>query len=151
MSVLDSVEKAVLRVGVQALKVHQEIYVRSGGRIGHRFPFAPPSLILRTVGNKTGLPRVNALTYANDGDDVLIVPSNGGASRAPGWFFNLQAEPKTQIQLGTETRSVTARTVWPEDPGYDRLWQIVNANNSNRYRFYQRRTDRPIPVVVLSR
>lgn len=38
----------------------------------------------------------------------------------------------------------------PDDPDYARLWQIVNANNAHRYEAYQRRTTRPIPVVVLT-
>lgn len=144
------VEDLVLKAGVRALKVHQAVYERSGGRIGHHVPFAPSSLLLHTVGNKSGLPRTNALTYATDGADILVVPSNGGAQRAPGWFYNLQAQPKVDVQLGTEHRPMTARAVGPDDPDYERLWKIVNANNSNRYRYYQRRTDRPIPVVVLS-
>ena len=45
--------------------------------------------------------------------------------------------------------AVTARSVLPDDPDYQRLWQIVNKNNQNRYIEYQKRTSRPIPVVVL--
>jgi hypothetical protein len=40
--------------------------------------------------------------------------------------------------------------VQPDDPDYARLWQIVNKNNSNRYEAYQKKTSRPIPVVVLT-
>ncbi|WP_131815086.1 nitroreductase/quinone reductase family protein, partial [Mycolicibacterium holsaticum] len=32
---------------------------------------------------------------------------------------------------------------------YPRLWRIVNKNNADRYQNYQKRTSRPIPVVVL--
>ena len=43
---------------------------------------------------------------------------------------------------------MTAKPVLPADPDYARLWQIVNKNNANRYQNYQKRTSRPIPVVV---
>ena len=58
----------VQSIGRRALKVHPEIYVRSGGRVGHRLG-PTRNLILRTVGAKTGAARTNALTYARDGRD----------------------------------------------------------------------------------
>jgi len=39
--------------------------------------------------------------------------------------------------------------VLPDDPDYARLRKIVNKNNSDRYEAYQKKTSRPIPVVVL--
>ena len=45
---------------------------------------------------------------------------------------------------------MTARPVLPGDTDYARLWQIVNKNNGNRYAGYQKKTSRPIPVVVLT-
>lgn len=46
---------------------------------------------------------------------------------------------------------MTARPVLPDDADYSRLWQIVNTNNGDRYTAYQKKTSRPIPVVVLRR
>jgi hypothetical protein len=46
--------------------------------------------------------------------------------------------------------NVSAHPVKPGDPDYDRLWRIVNDNNGNRYTAYQKKTSRPIPVVVLT-
>jgi len=45
---------------------------------------------------------------------------------------------------------VTARQLGPDDSDYARLWDIVNKNNGNRYNGYQSRTQRPIPIVVLT-
>lgn len=138
-------------VGVQLLRLHDAIYRGTNGRIGHRIPGAPPSLLLHTTGAKTSQPRTTSLTYARDGDAYLIVASKGGDPRSPGWYHNLKANPDVEINVGPKRFGVTAKPVQPHDPDYARLWQIVNANNANRYTNYQSRTSRPIPVVVLTR
>jgi deazaflavin-dependent oxidoreductase (nitroreductase family) len=143
-------DPTVQKVALKLLKVHDTIYQRSGGWLGHRIPFAPPNLLLHSVGAKTGKPRVNTLTYATDGGDYLIVASNGGTNRYPGWYHNLKARPDVEINVGPTRLPVTARIVLPDEPDYDRLWRIANANNADRYIAYQERTDRPIAVIVLS-
>jgi deazaflavin-dependent oxidoreductase (nitroreductase family) len=139
---------AVKAVGVQALRVHQFVYVNSGGRIGHRLA-GTRSLILRTVGAKSGEHRTNALTYAKSGDTYLVVASNGGARRSPGWYHNLRKNPDVEIQVGTRRIAVHARPVLPGDDDRDRFWKIVNDHNRNRYRAYQKATRRPIPIIAL--
>jgi deazaflavin-dependent oxidoreductase (nitroreductase family) len=139
----------VQAIGIRALKVHQEIYERSGGRVGHRLA-GTRNLLLRTVGAKTGEARVNALSYARDGRDYIVVASMGGAPRSPGWYHNLRAQPEAEIQVGTKRMPVTARAVLPGDPDRDRLWKLADSNNSGRYSNYQKATSRPIPVVVLT-
>jgi deazaflavin-dependent oxidoreductase (nitroreductase family) len=140
------IEKAVSTF----VRVHDALYQRTNGWIGHRIPGAPNSLLLHTVGAKTGLPRTNSLSYARDGDCYLVVASNGGDPRAPGWYHNLKASPRVEINVGPRRFAVTALPVLPDDPDYARWWRIVNANNANRYNGYQARTTRPIPVVRLS-
>jgi deazaflavin-dependent oxidoreductase (nitroreductase family) len=134
---------------MDVLNVHQWLYSRSGGRIGHRL-IGVPALLLRSTGRKSGLVRTSALVYAKDGDSYLLVASNGGADRPPGWLFNIQAQPKVEIQVGTVIRSATAAVVKAGDPGYPRLWKAVNDNNHGRYGGYQAKTSRPIPVVVVT-
>lgn len=136
-------------VGAPLLRLHDRLYQKTNGRIGHTIPGAPPSLMLHTTGAKTGRPRTNTLTYARDGDAYLIVASNGGADRYPGWYHNLRKKSDVEINVGTKRFPVTARRVMPDDTDYQRLWEIVNKNNSNRYNGYQRRTSRPIPVIEL--
>ena len=89
------------------------------------------------------------LTYARDGDNYLIVPSNSGAPRYPAWYHNLRAHPDTEINVGTKRYEVSAGRVMAGEADYDTLWRIVNKNNADRYQNYQKRTSRPIPVVVL--
>jgi F420H(2)-dependent quinone reductase len=142
---------AVQKIGVQALKVHQFIYERSGGRIGHRMlGTGTRALLLHTVGAKTGQPRTNALTYVKDGADYVIVASMGGAPRSPGWYHNLRAQPDAEINVGARRLAVRARPVLPGDPDRDRLWKLADDNNGHRYRQYQKVTERAIPVVVLT-
>ena len=137
-------------LGLPLLKMHDRIYQKTEGRIGHQFPGVPPSLLLHTVGAKTGLARTTSLTYAKDGDAYLVVASKGGEPTAPGWYFNLKAKPEIEINVGTKRIPVTARVFGKDDPDYARLWHIVNKNNANRYAVYQKRTTRPIPVVALT-
>jgi deazaflavin-dependent oxidoreductase (nitroreductase family) len=132
------------------LRVHDKIYQATKGRIGHRLPGAPPSLLLHTVGAKTGQPRTTTLSYARDGDDYLVVASKGGDPKSPGWYHNLKANPDIEINVGPKRFAVTAHPVLPDNPDYARMWQIVNKNNANRYIAYQEKTSRPIPVVVLT-
>jgi F420H(2)-dependent quinone reductase len=133
----------------RALRVHEQIYKRTDGRVGHRM-IGVPTLLLRTTGRRSGATRTNGLVYARDGDDYLVVPSNGGADKPPAWLHNLKANPDVEIQIGRERQQATARVVEPTDPDYERLWKIVNENNRDRYYAYQKQTDRPIPVVVIS-
>jgi F420H(2)-dependent quinone reductase len=133
----------------QVLHLHDTVYRKTNGWIGHRTLWIP-SLLLHTVGAKTGQARTTSLTYARDGDDYLIVASKGGDPRAPGWYHNLRKSPNVEINVGPRRFGVTARPVLSTDPEYSRLWQIVNKNNGNRYAAYQEKTSRPIPVVVLT-
>jgi F420H(2)-dependent quinone reductase len=133
----------------QVLRVHQRIYEATDGRIGHGL-IGVPSLLLRTTGRRSGATRTNGLVYARDGEDYLVVPSNGGADRAPAWLHNLRANPNVEIQIGRERRTGAARIVGRSDPDFERLWRIVNENNRDRYNAYQRKTSREIPVVAIT-
>jgi deazaflavin-dependent oxidoreductase (nitroreductase family) len=133
----------------QVLRVHEQIYKSTDGRLGHRM-IGVPCLLLRTTGRRSGVTRTNGLVYARDGDDYLVVASNGGADRAPAWLHNVRAHPDVEVQIGRERRKGAAKVVEPSDPGYDRLWDIVNDNNRDRYRAYQEQTSRPIPVIVVT-
>ncbi|MCV7301424.1 nitroreductase family deazaflavin-dependent oxidoreductase [Mycobacterium barrassiae] len=128
--------------------LHNEVYQRTNGWIGHRVLILP-SLLLHTVGAKTGKPRTTSLTYARDGHDYLIVASNGGSPRSPGWYHNLKANPDVEINVGPKRLRVTAQPVLPGDPDRERLWRIVTKYN-RAYPEYQKRTSRPIPIVRLT-
>ena len=138
-------------MGVQALylRLQHAIYKATDGRIGHGM-IGVPTLMLTTTGRRSGEPRINSLVYARDGEDYLLVASNGGSDRPPGWLYNVEANPQVTVQVKRERRSGTARMLQPADPDYERLWQLVNANNHDRYTAYQKQTSRPIPIVVVT-
>lgn len=133
------------------LGLHDTVYKRSNGWIGHRLPApgVPNNLLLHSTGAKSGLPRTNTLSYARDGAAYLVVASNGGANRYPAWYHNLKAHPDVEINVGPKRFAVNAQIVLPDDADYARLFHIADSNNSGRYTAYQEKTDRPIAVIVL--
>lgn len=131
------------------LRVHEKLYTTSDGRVGHRM-LGVPTLLLRTTGRRSGTIRTNALVYARDGDEYLVVASKGGSDLPPAWLLNLEAMPKVEIQIGRKRQEATAKVLRPSDPDYKRLWKIVNENSGDRFEGYQGETSRPIPVVAIT-
>jgi deazaflavin-dependent oxidoreductase (nitroreductase family) len=138
-----------MSVTSQVLRVHEQIYKRTDGVVGHRM-LGVPTLLLRTTGRRSGATRTNGLVYARDGDDYLVVASNGGADQPPAWLHNVRAHPDGEVQVARTRRAGTARVVEQSDADYERLWKIVNDNNHDRYTAYQRQTTRAIPVIVVT-
>jgi F420H(2)-dependent quinone reductase len=131
----------------RVMQGHTAIYRASGGRIGHRVPGAPPMLLLDHVGAKSGAKRTSPLVYIRDGKDVVLVASKGGYPKNPGWFYNLKANPDTEVQIGSEHRPVHAHVADPEER--KRLWPMA-LKVYGGYADYQRRTEREIPLVILA-
>ena len=146
-SVLDLADRSwpVLR---RLMSGHTAVYKLSGGLIGHRFPGAPPMLLLDHVGAKSGTKRTAPLAYVSDGDDVVLVASKGGYPKNPAWFYNLKAHPETTVQIGSEKRPVRARVATAAE--HERLWPLAVKTYSG-YADYQKRTERKIPLVILER
>ena len=134
---------------VASLRLHQRIYESTGGRLGHRMMLGMPSLLLRTVGRKSGEARTSALIYGRDGQDYTVVASNGGARRSPGWLHNAMSRPDCEIQVGRARIPVTARVVRPGDSDFERMWARMNKINRGQYDKYQAKTHRPIAIVAL--
>jgi len=140
------------------LRVHELVYKATGGVVGKRM-IGRPSLLLTTTGRKTGKRREHALVFARDGASYVVVASNGGNDRAPGWLFNLRANADVEVKIGRERFPATARVASGEER--ERLWEQVNRENrglapvfhpeaKGRYDVYQRHTGRSIDVVVLT-
>jgi deazaflavin-dependent oxidoreductase (nitroreductase family) len=133
----------------QVLRLQETLYKATDGRIGHGM-IGVPTLLLGTTGRRSGQRRTNALVYARDGQDYLLVASNGGSDKPPSWLYNLKANPAVQLQVRRDRRSGTARVIEPSDPDYERAWKIVNDNNRDRFSAYQKQTSRPIPVIAIA-
>ena len=125
---------------------HIRKYRETGGEVGYIWN-GVPTLLLTTTGRRIGEPRTSPLIFARDGDDYLVIASTGGSPKHPSWYLNLQAHPEAEIQVKGETIPVTARTA--SDDEKPRLWRIMTDVWPN-YDVYQTRTDRSIPVIVLS-
>ena len=125
---------------------HVRRYQETDGEVGYDWNGAP-SLLLTTTGRRSGEPRTQPLIFGRDGEDLLVVASVGGGPVHPAWYLNLEADPNAEVQVKSERFAVVAMTATPgEKP---RLWAIVNEVWPN-YDVYQSRTEREIPVVVLS-
>lgn len=109
--------------------------------------FGASILVLETVGRRTGRLRATPLAYLSHGDDFVVVPANAGADPAPAWWLNLQAAGQGVAILANERRSVRPRIA--TDSEHLQLWQRVATVAPIDH--YQRRTHRPLPIVVLER
>lgn len=125
---------------------HVRAYRETGGETGYLWN-GVPTLLLTVTGRRTGRSLTSALIFGRDGDDYLVVASMGGAPRHPSWYLNLQADPAATIQVRADELAVVARTASAEEK--PRLWKIMTGVWPN-YDVYQSRTDRDIPVVVLT-
>lgn len=134
------------RVWNAITRAHVEVYRATGGRLGGRWSGAP-ILLLDHVGRKSGNRRTTPLLYLDDGPNLVIVGSRGGSAAPPAWWLNLEASPRTTVQVGPDRREVVARTASPEEKR--ELWPRLVELYSD-YETYQRRTDRDIPAVILS-
>jgi deazaflavin-dependent oxidoreductase (nitroreductase family) len=126
---------------------HTAVYRATNGLIGHRFPGAPPMLLLDHVGAKSATHRTSPLLYGVDGEDLILVASKGGYPKNPAWFHNLVANPDTTVQVGSRRRPVHAHVADAEER--ERLWPLMLKVYSG-YTDYQRRTEREIPLIILS-
>jgi F420H(2)-dependent quinone reductase len=130
-----------------AMTLHRELIRRTGGKVGGHM-FNEPIMLLTTTGRRSGQPRVTPLLCIRDGERYLAIGSNGGDDRTPQWVRNLQADPEASIEVEGETIPVRATIATPEEKNV--LWPKAVAAYKG-YAGYQRRTERDIPVVILSR
>ena len=105
-----------------------------------------PILLLTTKGRRSGQMRTVPVMYL-PGEEPVLVASNGGSPTHPSWYLNLEAEPRAEIEIEGRRQAILAQTV----TGAERepLWRQAVALYP-AYADYQRRTDRQLPVVVLS-
>jgi deazaflavin-dependent oxidoreductase (nitroreductase family) len=120
----------------------------NGGTVGSNSD-GPPLLLLHTTGAKSGLVRVNPLMYERVGDDLVVFASNMGAPANPAWYHNLRANPDAQVELGTETFSVTARQAGDDER--DRIWASQQERYPHLSEFEKTLAGRKITVFLLNR
>jgi deazaflavin-dependent oxidoreductase (nitroreductase family) len=121
--------------------------IGSTWRIGAGWRKPVPVLLLEHVGRKSGTRFTTPLLYLADGENVVVVASQGGLPKNPQWFHNLLAHPDTTVHLrGERGRAVRARVAGSTER--EVLWpRLVDLYAD--FESYQSWTDREIPVVVL--
>jgi len=129
-----------------ASALNVRVYRLSGGKWMGRFPSGAPVCLLTTKGRKSGRRRTVPLLYLNDGSDLVVVASRGGAPQHPAWYLNLEADLVGEVEIGRRRFAVAAERAGAEER--DRLWPRLVALYPP-YETYQRRTTRPIPVMRL--
>lgn len=126
-------------------KLHRWMYEASDGRLGATSSQGP-MLLLSTVGRRTGQTRTTPLLCMRDGEDFVVVASNGGRPQAPAWYLNLQADPKATVRDGRRTLDVVAESPAPDER--EELWGRLHEFYAG-WAHYQTLTDRELPVVRL--
>jgi deazaflavin-dependent oxidoreductase (nitroreductase family) len=126
--------------------VHEFWYRMTGGLVGGWA--GAPILLLTTKGRKSGASRTTPLLFLRDGADLVVIASYGGSDKHPQWWRNLLADPAAEARVFGERRKVRAEEASGEERA--RLWKRITRMYPV-YRFYESRTSREIPVVVLRR
>lgn len=131
---------------------HRELYLREPEQ-GHFWdstvvggPGPVPTLLLTTVGRKSGQSRIMPLIYGKVEDGYVIVASKGGAPKHPDWYVNLEANPQVEVQVASHKFKAQAETI--QGPRRAELWDLM-LPIWPPYADYQQKTEREIPVVLL--
>jgi deazaflavin-dependent oxidoreductase (nitroreductase family) len=129
-----------------ATGIHRALFKVSKGRIFGK-AFGMPIVKLVTTGRRSGKERSTMLAAPIvDADRLVLVASFGGDDRHPAWYLNLRANPEVRVTTAGSTRSMIARIATDEEK--DELWPQITSVFEG-YADYQKRTERPVPVVIL--
>ena len=128
-----------------ARKNAEEI-MASGGTQGMEMR-GMPVILLTTIGAKTGKIRKTPLMRVEHDGEYAVVASLGGAPKNPVWYYNVKAHPRVELQDGTVAGDYQAREVFGDEKAD--WWERAVAAYPD-YADYQTKTDRQIPVFVLT-
>jgi F420H(2)-dependent quinone reductase len=106
-----------------------------------------PIILLTTVGAKTGKLRKTPLMRVEHNGEYACVASLGGAPKNPVWYYNIAKNPRVELQDGSDTRDYDAREVFGDEKS---VWWERAVEAYPDYADYQTKTDRQIPVFVLT-
>lgn len=106
-----------------------------------------PVILLTTLGAKSGKLRKIALMRVEHNGEYAIVASLGGAPKNPVWYYNVKENPIVELQDGGTTKDYQAREVLGDEKA---TWWDRAVEAYPPYAEYQTKTDRQIPVFVLT-
>jgi F420H(2)-dependent quinone reductase len=123
-----------------------EKYMESGGTDGTELQ-GKPVILLTTIGAKSGKIRKTPLMRVEHDGEYAVVASLGGAPKNPVWYYNIKAHPQVELQDGPVTKDYEAREAVDDEKAA--WWERAVAAWPD-YANYQKKTDRQIPVFVLT-
>ena len=111
--------------------------------------FWRPGIILETIGRKSGIARRVVLTYLPDHQRIVLIASNYGRAGNPAWFENLVVQPRVKVVRRGRALPYMARVAAGDERR--NLLRRTDDVTYGVYAAYSRKTEREIPVVVLTR
>ena len=137
------------------MQKHLDRYLATNGEDGYYWDATlgggkgkVPTLLLTTTGRKSGQELLLPLIFGRSGDEYVVVASKGGAPNHPAWYLNLEANPNVTVQVKGDKFKARARTANAQE--HAALWPKM-VEIYGPYADYQKKTDRQIPIVILTR
>jgi deazaflavin-dependent oxidoreductase (nitroreductase family) len=124
------------------------LFKKTNGRFTAMGPPSMPMLTLTAVGRRSGVPRSVHLACLEQGTDHLVVASAMGQERHPAWCYNLEANPRVDVQVAGERFQARAEMLSKDEK--EAVWtEVLQA--IPQMTVYQARTNRNIRVFRLRR
>jgi deazaflavin-dependent oxidoreductase (nitroreductase family) len=111
-------------------------------------PGVAPTLLLTTIGRKSGKEFTTPVNAMQDGDNYFVVASLAGYDELPNWYLNLEKNPRVWIQVKDKKVPATARTLSREEKAP--LWPRLLAEGQPLWAYFQMFTEREFPVVLVT-
>jgi deazaflavin-dependent oxidoreductase (nitroreductase family) len=128
-------------------RIDQGILKLTGGKFSGSEILGWDIVQLTTIGAKTHQPHMLPLLGIFDGDKIALIASSFGRKHNPGWYYNLKANPKCEVQFKGRSRKFIAREV--VDTEYEGYWQMAISLYAGYARYKQGAAHRHIPVMLL--
>jgi deazaflavin-dependent oxidoreductase (nitroreductase family) len=142
---------ASTRIGSRTLRaltpLDRKVLIKTMGRRTLLGPIGAPTMLLETIGRKSGQPRVTPLLFARDGESIIVVGSNFGQEHHPAWTGNLIANPEAAVIAGGARVPVRATLLEGDEAetAYRAMIEVTTV-----YAEYRNRTDRAIRIFRLT-
>lgn len=124
-----------------------EEFRANDGRVGGRFE-GVPMILVHHLGRRSGTERVAPLVYRAEGDAYVVVASKAGAPTHPDWYRNLLVNPRTTVEVGTDSVPVVASELVGEER--DRIFEEIKRAAPGFADYERTAAPRVIPLVLLT-
>jgi deazaflavin-dependent oxidoreductase (nitroreductase family) len=127
-------------------RAHTFVYRATGGKLGSSIR-GVPIVLLTTTGRSSGRPRTTPLQSIEDGENIIVIASNGGHKVDPQWWLNLKSDPEASLRIGGRDQRVHGEEAVGDER--ERLWAKALKQFPN-YAGYEKTAERQLPIVILS-